>query len=273
MRIKKIFTICFIALLLLTLGYPAQIRAKTPTPSPTVKISSLSATPSDLINKLKQIQVLKEKIATKVAEIREKEKRAVSGVVKAIEQSTITIAKNEVEQTITISDDTIFYTPAKDQQKSEASSKNIKIGNSISIFGYATEENNKLSAKYIFLATPPVILIGKIADIDKEKFTITVKERLGNQLVDVETSTKSYIYNRDKGKQKIGFSKLKIGDRAHIIGSTNLKEQNRVTATNMLILPAAIQPTLSPTADKEATTSISPKVKATVTPKAIPTKQ
>lgn len=234
---RKISVILLLTILLLIMTGPisstlAQSPTVTPPPS---KASTPSATPSDIINKLKQIQILKEKIATKVAEIREKEKKAISGVVKSIDQSTLVISKNGQDLVASISEDTLYYSFTK-EGKNETTSKSVKIGSLISIFGYTGEGANKLAAKYIYNQTSPIFIVGKIADIDKEKFTITVRERQENQLVDIETYTKNFVFTRERGRQKIGFSKLKIGDTVHIIGTANTKEENRVTAVSILVL-------------------------------------
>lgn len=251
---KHIFTFIIIAVTVLSVGSNV-VTAQ----SPTAKTLTPTAAPSDIINKLKQIQILKEKIATKVAEIREKEKRAYSGVVKTIDQSAIIISKNGIDKTASLSEDTLFYNLTKDG-KTEIAGKSIKVGSFISVFGYTSEGNSQMAVKYIFSQTSPILIIGKIADMDKENYTLTVRERQGNQLVDIETYTKNFVFTKERGKQKIGFSKLKIGDTVHVVGTANIKEANRVTAGSLLVLPFTPQTTLSPTPAKEATASTTPKV-------------
>lgn len=220
-----------------------------------VLLAATEATPtSTVIDKLKQIEILKEKIATKVAEIRASEKAGVAGTVKSVSKSKLIIKTKTGDINVDYLDDTIFYNLSQ-SEKVETSASKIKEGAQIAAFGYSDNNKTSLSAKYIYLTTPTTVhLIGKIADVDKANFTITVKEPQGNTSVDIETYSKMSQITADNKLAKIGFSKLKIGDTAHIAGTPNPKEENRLSA-NRIITLSANTPTITEKSEEESSPS------------------
>ncbi|OGG27001.1 hypothetical protein A2960_02545 [Candidatus Gottesmanbacteria bacterium RIFCSPLOWO2_01_FULL_39_12b] len=216
-----------------------------------------SSTPSSIIDKLKQIEILKEKIATKVAEIRDKDKAGVGGVILKKEQNSLTLQTNSGQQTVTFAEDTVFY-DISTGTRSDISLKKIKENDIISVFGYYSDGKKSFSAKYIYLENPKKHIIGKIADIDKTKFIVTVKDKQGQIPVEFETITKTFTINRDKKNlSKSGFSKLKIGDNIHVIGAENVKDKTKITALKVLAYSAAEPISVTPITVKESTSSSS----------------
>lgn len=208
------------------------------------------STPSatTFIDKLKQIEVLKEKIATKVAQLRENDKGGGSGTIKSLGNSTLTLTTKNGEQTFSYSDDTVFF-KMTDGSKSDALdasyAKKLKVGDQIAILGYYDSNHTTLAAKYIYVVTIPLHIIGKIADIDKGNFTITVKEAKGNTLIDIETYTKIYSYSKKTGLGRGGFSKLSENDAVHIFATPNPKEDR---ASAVKIITFAYGTTATPSA-------------------------
>lgn len=236
-EISFIIVITVITIIIFNFGSNRLLAASPATPSSTV------------IDKLKQIEILKEKIATKVAEIRASEKAGIYGTVKSATKSKLNIKTKTSETTVDYLDDAIFYS-LTDTEKAEISASKIKEGDQIVAFGYFDNTKTTLSAKFIYLTPKTLHLIGKIADIDKEGYTITVKEPQGNMLVDIETYSKIYLLATDKKLAKGGFSKLKIGDIAHVAGIPNSKEENRLSATRIITLSINL-PTLTPKSEEE----------------------
>lgn len=251
---NKFLAISLIMILTVTLlTFPYNVNAVT------------DATPSStVIDNLKKIQNLKEKIATKVAEIRQKEKTGIFGIIKKIDKTQITVTAKNQDKSFTLTEDTIYYS-LTDGTKKESSLKNLKEKDSITIFGYYDEGKTVLSAKYIYIEKPNLHLTGKIADIDKTNYTLTLKDPRGNTLVDIENFTKMSVFSKEKGLVKIGFSKLNIGNTIHLIASQNAKEENRVTALRITTFNFNPPQTPTPTLAKEiATPSATPKAKPTI---------
>jgi len=259
---KKIILLLAISFILA--GNKMQIFAvsSTPTPSPIPSPQPTSAS-ATVIEKLKKIEVLKEKIATKVAELRENEKGAIFGAVKKIDKSNITIENTRGDQVVAYSEDTVVYS-FKSGSRQEIKVSTLKEKDPVTIFGYYDQSKTNFSAKYIYLEDLPLHIRGKVSDIDKSNFTITVKEKEGNVVVDVETSTKTSLYDRNK-KAFIaaGFSKIKVGDTVHIIAIANPKMQDRVSAKKLYVISFPNQPTAAVTAPTQKPSTPS----ATVTDK------
>lgn len=253
MRIFLSSLILFFAVMQITVPQicAQSIKPKTSTVSATPAKNaqaSASATPAEIIKKLKQIEILKEKIATKVAEIREKERGAVAGQVSKINQSSIILTTSKGNHTISFSEDTIFYT-FTDSTRQDINIKKLKEGDTVTVLGYFNQDKSVISAKYIYLEKTLLHIVGKIVDIDKSNYTITVKAKEGDKVIDIETSTRTFLYQKGKGWQKGGFSKLKLGDKTHTIVLTNPKDTSKVTAARLYLISPIASPsaTISPT--------------------------
>lgn len=249
---KKIYINIFIILIIFS--FISFYIPKIYSQSPTKKDVGNSPTPSvGVVDKLRKIEQLKEKIATRVAQLRENEKGATQGTVKKIENNQITIIHNGQGEIINYSEDTLFYSLTK-EGKTETSIKKVNEGQNIVIFGYFDEKKEILSAKYVYL-TPDASfkIIGKIIDIDKSNYTITIKQPRELK-VDIETSTKNYLISKDNTLVKGGFSKFKIGDIIHVQGVINSKDENTITATRILLGLPGLSPSLSATPSPSPTT-------------------
>jgi len=233
----------------------SPVKAQTITKD--AKPVSSSNDSTEVIDKLKQIEKLKEKIATKVAEIREKDRGGLYGTIKKIDNDTIIISNKKGETSIQFSDDSIFYNFVEGK-KSESTSKKLMEGMLISALGYFDANRTSLNAKYIYFQSPIIYISGKISIIDKDNYTITVKENKGDMMIDIEKSTKTFSYNMDKDNfVKSGFSKLKIGDIVHAVGNMNTKEQDRITARTLSIFPNLNKSQTSPSPSITSAKSVS----------------
>lgn len=258
---KILFAVIIFAVLILNSSF---VHAVSPTPTPS---DSPSPTSTTFIDKLKQIEKLKEKIATKVAEIRRNEKSGISGTIKSVGDTSITLTTKSGDQVISYSEDTIFF-KMTDGTKSDPmdykQARKLKSGDLLAILGYFDSSHSTFAAKYAYItAAAPTHLIGKIADMDKTNYTITVNEPKGNTLVDIETYTKIYTFTKKGSLVKSGFSKLKENDIIHIFASPNPKEENRASAKKIISLSfgeTASTPSATSTVKvKDASPSATPK--------------
>ena len=201
---------------------------------------------SDFINKLKQVEIFKEKIATKVAQVRDEDKAAVSGEIKSNEKNTLILNTMEGEKKISYSEDTLIYKLERDTRK-EGKTDELKKGITISALGHFNENKDSILAKYIYLENNLVRITGKIADLDKSSFSLTVKAKEADLTIDIEKYTKSSLYQKGKPLQKIGFSKFNLGDTIFAMATKNPGENNRYSAERLIIFPVSINPSPSPT--------------------------
>ena len=255
MKIRLIISIITVIFLSQVFFSISATHAQTKTPTASAGLLPPSSTPADkeLIDKLKQIEILKEKIATKVAQVRDEQKSGMMGIIKSIENNTIVIQNFLGEQKFSFSEDTVVF-KMENNLKKEAKTSDLKNGQLISSLGNYNDARDLLLSKFIYIQEYPTRITGKIADLDKSNFTLTVKAKDGDQLIDIEKNTAISIYQKGKGSQKGGFSKFKLGDTVFIIASTNAKEENRFNALRIIDLPSlntsptsTASPTPSPT--------------------------
>lgn len=238
---------------------PAASAAKTASPSTPLEnnldtILSDKNSSASTLDKLKQIRDLKEKIATKVSQIRQTSQGAVYGQVKEISPANLTLTNLKGDIQFTLNADIIVYS-LTDTGRKESSLGKITKGMSISVFGIYDEGKKNLDPRFIYLQNLPVRLIGKIADIDKTNYTVTVKENQTTTLVDIEKSSKTFKFDTSSSKWVlIGFSKLSLGDLVHILAIKDEKAEDRVQAQKIYTLNF-LTPSLSPV--KEAESSVS----------------
>ncbi len=241
---KRIITLLLLLLCLSAIQsviIPAVSAAKTASPSAALEnnletiLSDQDSTASTL-DKLKQIRDLKEKIATKVTQIRQTSQGAVYGQVKDISLTNLTLTVLKGNIPFILNPDITVYSLTGTERK-ESSLGKISKGISISVFGIYDESKKNLDPRFIYIQNLPVHIIGKIADIDKANYTISVKENQATTIVDIEKYTKSFKFDASSGKwTPIGFSKLSVGDFVHILAVKDEKAEDRVHAQKIYAL-------------------------------------
>jgi len=215
---------CYLAILPVSLAQEESTSA-----------AETAATPTPKEDQLEKIRKLKERVATKVAELRKKSKKAYSGEIKDVSESTILLlTKKEDEITIKVGEETKIFRVGVGKRK-EITIKNLETGEKISALGVSEEE---LPAKIIIVKTLPLIIHGKVTEVDAEGGIITIQTKRREEfVVDYEKTTKCKVFEKGKGLVKGGLSKIKIDDRIHIIGTQNENDETRLTARRILVLP------------------------------------
>ncbi len=248
-------------LILLALFLTTGVAAQTASPS---------ATPSESKQKLDD---LKDRLATKVAQLRQTQKRAIFGTVKATSVSTITVETKTSDVKIELTDE-IKVGQILKGKRTELTTEDLAKGDTVVVFGDYDENLDLLKAQVIFIqATLPMRISGTITKTSKDDFTLTVATPEGpTYTVDFETSTKTSLWTQEKGSAKGSFSKLLVGDTVHILGNPVAKKENRVSALRILDIGNLTGAPTTPTtteASPSATAKTTPK--PTATPKATPT--
>lgn len=259
-----IFFLLVLLTVSVTFAQDASPKEREATPDPT---------------KVEKVKELKEKLATKVATLRENQKRGLYGEIMSLGKSSFTLVVGSSEVKVNFDEDVVIYDLTdKRTQKEVSILKNSQV---VSVLGYFDEGQKQQQAKVIFIQTLPIHFWGEISSIDKTKGTITVKQKDDQATFDYERSTTADEYSlSDKKLKKSGLSRLVIGDYADLWTTANKEGTNRTTV-RLLRFPkelfsqdvrgevtaatASAEPAESPAA--------SPKTKASAkaTPKAIPT--
>lgn len=258
--------ICMMALL------ATSVYAQTPTATPT---KNPSGTPEPTTN-AKQLDDLKERLATKVAQLRQTQRKAIFGTVKTVSVSTVTIETKTSDVKIELTDDIKIYQMLKGQ-RTKLTQDDLAKGDVVTVFGDYDASLDLLRAKVIFIqGTFPKHVSGIVKEIDQKGFVITLTTSDNQtETVDVEKSTASVMWVEPKGLEKSGFSKIEVGHILHITGAAVPKKENRIAATRIVDLGALTGVTPTPTEAPAASTSATPSAKSTpkvlVTPKTTPT--
>ncbi len=216
---KKLFTLIILGGLLFTSIVYAQ--------------SSSSA-------ELNEAQTLKEKIASKVAELQQKDQRAVSGIITAISDTAIKIKNiEEITYTVKLDKDLTKVFIIADGDKSEAQLTDLKKGDYIIVSGPI--DNRNVTANSIYEDEQFFIGSGKISEINLTDFYIkALTKEKDTYTLDIETSTKKFMLNTKTLEiEATTLAKIKEGDTIHFIyqKTGEEREKNRYSAQKILIIP------------------------------------
>ena len=230
------------------------------------KNATNSTTQSATIDEEK-VKALKEKLATKVAEMRDSQTRGFSGEIAQLNKTSFTMVTLTSEVKIKYSDDVLIFKKSGSQQI-EGKITDLKNTNIVSVLGIYDKEINQATAKVIFLESAANFYTGKIVIVDANNGVITIKSATNKDNdIEYEKNTIAQEYkNTDNTVIKSGLSRLKPGDRIYVWGSLSEEDNQKISALKILRLPADLfNQTEVSSASPEATVSASPKSSPTST--------
>lgn len=224
-----------------------------------------------------QIELLKERLATKVAELRSVVKRAMFGTVKSVSVASATVETSTKDIKIELGD-VASVSQILSGKRTILSTDQISEGDPITVFGTYDATLDLLKAQYIFIESKSETIhtSGTVTEVDPKNFTVTFTSPEGRSvIVDIEKTTKSSAWNKTDGIVKSGFSKIAIGDTVHVVGVAVPKKNNHVSAVRVLnignVTGAKASPTPIPTVIASDSATPKPTVKPTLKPTAKPT--
>jgi len=238
---KSIFLILFtIYYLLFNIFNIATASAKsdlTPTPTDS-KSNQPKSTDNDALNQ--QINALKNRIASRVAQLKLVEKRGIIGRVTDVSDTQITISDFENNtRFIDVDELTRFSSPAV---KDAFGISDITIGTNIGVLGLYNKESRRILARFVNVISLPKIIHGKVVNVDNKNYTIKVSTEDDKEITfDVETTTKTLSYSKDTGLTRSGFSKIKEDERIIVIIDTDSKKEDRIVGSKIILLPQILK--------------------------------
>ncbi len=251
-----ILSIC----LLTALAAPSALAA-TPT-------ATASGTPSPT-KKVTVMDDLKERLATKVAELRQSQKKAIFGIVKAITISTLTLETKTSEIKIELTDAIKVFQTLKDK-RTELTMDDVSKTDNVVIFGDYDTSLDLMKSKVIVVQNPiPERIHGTVTAIDTKEYTISVEtSEKQTYIVDIEKYTAVSSYTKADGTAKSGFSKITVGETVFVSGKANAKIEHRISADRILNIGNVSGETPTPTAitTPTATSSATPSTTKKLTP-------
>lgn len=209
-----------------------RVNALTPTPSikPTVSPSTTPMVNSEAINELK------ERIASRVAQLKLVERRGIIGTVTDLSDTQISLSDLQNNtRFVDVDELTKFASPsAKDSFGISDLSKGVKLG----VLGLYNKQSRRTLARFIDVLSLPVSIHGAVGEIDNKNYTLTVfTENDEQKIIDVENTTRTLAYTKGSGLLRAGFSKIKEQENIIIIGFTDIKNKNRIIASRILLFP------------------------------------
>lgn len=203
-----------------------------------------------------RVDELKNKIASRVAELNLVEKRGIVGVVESVSDVQITINDLSNKRRIIDVDEFTKFSLGKE----DSGISDIKKGAKISILGLYNKESQRLLARFINEVSIPLFLEGVISQKNKENFTINLATEDGtNYTIDIEKITKTFEYSKGE-LEEAGFSKLETFQNAFVIGYPEAKDRTRITGSKIIVFPGfpknpkikiITEPSVSPTPTKK----------------------
>lgn len=195
---------------------------------------SYAATPTPGKTLGEEVIELKDRVASRVAQLKLVEKRGIVGTVTNVTntQLTVTDIRNNT-RFINVDELTQFSSPSA---KESFGISDITKGINLGVLGLYNKQSETIMARFIEVVTMPKRLHGVVVGVDSDEFVVTVVGEKGEKTtVDVETVTKTSMYGKEKGLEKAGFSKISEGVRIMVVGFPDKKEKRRMVATRIIV--------------------------------------
>jgi uncharacterized protein YkvS len=224
---KGIFYLIFFIIVNFFVVLTYYVNAQTVTSSPSAKIEE------------RQINELKEKIASKVAEIQKENYKGVSGFIKKINKDSVIIEDNLNDRFEIKTDDVVTkYYRIENNTRKEINRDELKTDQFI--FATGIINANQVEANNIYIDEVFYMNSGQIIEVNKDEYSLKV-QLLEKKIItiDIENYTKQQMLNIKTIKaETIGFSKMKEGDTIHFVAKiTDPAKTDRYSALKTLLIP------------------------------------
>lgn len=179
------------------------------------------------------IDDLKNRVASRVAELNLVEKRGTVGRVTDVSGNEITLSDvHGNTRFIDVDELTKFSSEDEDFGISD-----IENGDELGITGLYNKDSRRILARFVNAISLHELIVGAVSEIDAENFSITViSEEKKNFTVDVETLTRTFSYEEGE-LVKSGFSRIKLSENVVIFAFSDTNDENRFTASKLFHFP------------------------------------
>mgnify|MGYP001606396858 CR=1 FL=1 len=231
----------FILAILIAILSPGTAAAAIATPASQIKAEATTSG-----DKMKKLEELKDRLATKVAELRQTQRKAMFGTVLEVSLVSITLETPNKNVKLELGDNAKVVQLIK-EKRTTLSTSDISKGDIITVFGEYDPTIDLLRPKIIVIQKKPAKHIrGKIKEINKTDFSISVETNDAQvYIVDIESTTRSLWWTSAGGTVKSGFSKFTVGDTVLVSGQPIPKKDMRISADRVVnigsLSPTAIQ--------------------------------
>ncbi len=225
---KTLYSVIVFVFFVATLNQSVALAQENTTPTP-----ESNSTNDEGLNE--RISDLKEKIASRVSELKLVEKRGIIGIITDSSSNSITLTDiNDKTKLVDVDEITKFASPSAG---SSFGLSDLKEGTRIRVLGLYNKQSERILARFINTSSDPTPLIGTIKSIDEDEFQlIVISSDKKETKIDIETSTDTSIF--EKGASDLeegGFSDFQIGNRVFITGFTDKTDKNLMIADRAII--------------------------------------
>lgn len=196
-----------------------------------------------------QIDELKDRIASRVAQLKLVEKRGIMGTVTDVSDTQITL-KDVKGDTRFVDVDELTKFLGKTKSGESFGISDIKKGDDLGVIGLYNKQSRKILARVVEVTINPKMIDGSIASIDSDNFIIHIATEKGEQIqVEFETTTKTLSFARADNKLvRSGFSKLLVGESVFVVGFPDKTVKDQINADRVIAFPDFVKaPSLPPT--------------------------
>jgi cold shock CspA family protein len=230
---KNIALFILIGLVSVSALSPALAQTKTPTSAPEKEASEEADT-----EETNAVKELKEKVESKVTELKNNNLRTKAGFITTIKDKKVTIESEAGPFTIEVDDDVTSFYRISGASRSEIKSEDLEKGNYILVTG--PEIGNEITANTVHVDEHYIAKSGKIIEVNVDSFYVKIRTlEKDDIIIDIERGTKSQIIDiKTLELSTAGFSKLKEGDNLHFVAKRGQdKKQSRFSAVKIIIIP------------------------------------
>lgn len=185
-----------------------------------------------------KIEDLKDRLATKVAQMKTTQRRAVYGTVKATSITNFTVETPTRDLKIELTDDITVIQYLKGKRTTLAL-EDIAKGDAVVVFGQFDTTLDLLTARVVFIqGSLPEHAAGTVTARDDKEFTLTITTPESQAFtIDIEKTTKTVLWDKEKKELvKSSFSKIATGSAIHVMGRAVPKKERRISADRILDL-------------------------------------
>ncbi len=191
-------------------------------------------TPTPTNSSQEQLDELKEKIASKVAQLKLTERRGTIGTVLENTNTQITVIDYANNQRFIDVDELTKFSSPKDENFGVS---DIKKGDILGVLGIYNKQSRRILAREINIITSPKFINGVVSSIDEEEYVLNIiTDQQKVIAIDVENITKTFSYDKQDGLLKSGFSKIEENKNILLVGYESKTDKDKITATRIILL-------------------------------------
>lgn len=203
-----------------------------------LNVYAANSTPSASGNSVEQqIDELKDRIASRVAQLNLVEKRGIMGTATDVSDTELSLTDiQDNTRFVDVDELTKFSNPSVN---GSFGISDIKKGMTLGILGLYNKQSRRILAREIDVVDIPEKVHGFVATVDSDNYVINVATDDNKQIqISVDTSTKTLSW--DWASQKLirsGFSKITAGEKIFTKGDKDSKTENMIDASLIIVFP------------------------------------